>query len=70
MTVRQDVVCPIETGEGDSKKTRWVKVGSAWDKGNGKWSIVLDALPTNGRLMIFPPKEQEKPRPVQDDIPF
>jgi hypothetical protein len=53
-----DVVCPVEYGDGEQKKTRWVRCGAAWPKDNGNWSLQLDVLPTNGRLMIMPPKDQ------------
>ena len=55
-----DVVCPVEYGHGEEKKTRWVRCGAAWEKGDGKWSIQLDVLPTNGRLMIMPPREKDE----------
>jgi hypothetical protein len=54
-----DVVCPVERGEGQAKKTFWVRCGAAWPKDGDKWSIQLDVLPTNGRLMIMPPKEKD-----------
>ncbi len=53
-----DVVTPVEYQAGDEKKTRWIRCGAAWSKDDGKWSIQLDALPVNGKLMIMPPKEQ------------
>jgi hypothetical protein len=58
-----DVVCPVEYGEGEQKKTRWVRCGAAWPKDGERWSIQLDALPTNGRLMIMPPKPKDEGQP-------
>jgi hypothetical protein len=52
-----DVVSPVEYDAGSEKKTRWVRVGAAWPKDGEKWSIQLDALPVNGKLMIMPPRE-------------
>ena len=39
-------------------KDRWVKVGVAFDSEKGT-SLVLNALPTNGKLFIKLPKERE-----------
>jgi hypothetical protein len=58
-----DVVCPVEYGEGEQKKTRWVRCGAAWQKDGERWSIQLDALPVNGRLMIMPPREKNGNEP-------
>jgi hypothetical protein len=55
-----DVVCPVEYGEGEKKKTRWVRCGAAWPKDGDRWSIQLDSLPVNGRLMIMPPKQGDE----------
>lgn len=57
MSKPHDVVCPVEYGSGEQKKTRWVRCGAAWPKDGDRWSIQLDTLPVNGRLMILPPKE-------------
>lgn len=57
MSKPYDVTCPVEYQAGEEKKTRWVRCGAAWPKDGGKWSIVLDVLPTNGKLMILPPKD-------------
>lgn len=55
-----DVVCPVEYGQGEEKKTRWVRCGAAWQKEGGRWSIQLDVLPTNGKLMVMPPRERDE----------
>lgn len=39
---------------GDEKK-RWIEVGAAWRHKDGEGlSVVLDALPPNGRLVLRP----------------
>ena len=63
MSKPHDVVSPVEYQAGTEKKTRWVRVGAAWEKEGGRWSIQLDALPVNGRLMLMPPKEKDGNEP-------
>ena len=36
------------------EKPFWVKVGACFANRDGSWNVVLDALPTNGRLHIRP----------------
>lgn len=75
------VVGEYKNAQGETKK-RYIKVGSAWDKGQYT-SVKLDAIPAgnewNGWLTIQAPLEkterQEKPQrhsaPVDDsDVPF
>ena len=45
-------------------KTFWNRVGVAFKRDNGGFSIVLDSLPLNGEMMIVPP-DDEKPAPKQ-----
>lgn len=56
-----DVVCPVEYGEGAEKKTRWLRLGAAWQRDNGGFSLQLDGLPANGKLMIMPKKPKDEP---------
>lgn len=63
MAERLDAVSPVEYQAGDEKKTRWVRCGSAWVKDDGKISVLLDALPVNGKLILMKPK-------AKDDIAF
>lgn len=60
--IRWDVITPIERGEGENKKTHWVRIGSAFQKeGEEAWNILLDAFPVNGRIRISPPRPKDKP---------
>ncbi len=44
-------------------KSYWTKVGAAFQNRDGSWSVVLDAIPVNGRLQIREPfKDRAKPR--------
>jgi hypothetical protein len=54
-----NIVTPVEyeAREG-GKKTRWVRIGAAFPKENGAWSLMFDALPVNGKAMIMEPREE------------
>jgi hypothetical protein len=54
-----DVVSPVEYEAGGQKKTRWVRLGAAWERDNGGFSMQLDGVPVNGKLMIMPQKPRE-----------
>lgn len=43
--------------KGKDDKNYYQKVGAAWTVANDGLSIKLFALPTNGELICFPPKE-------------
>ena len=40
-------------------KTYFTRVGAAWNVASDGISIKLQALPTDGSLVLFPPKEQD-----------
>lgn len=58
------VISPIEGKEG---KSFWQRVGSAWQRDDGGFSIQLNSIPLNGKLMISLPQEKTQRR---EDIPF
>lgn len=67
---RYDLISPRKSKDG---KTRWLKVGAAFPKDNGSFSLVLDALPLpdeDGRvsLLMSEPKPREDRR--DDDVGF
>jgi len=42
---------------GDGEHTRWREIGAAfWNDGQETMTILLDALPTNGKLVLTQPK--------------
>lgn len=55
---RMDVI----TGRKDEKsgKTYWTRVGVAFERDKGGWSVKLDALPVNGELLLVEPKPREE----------
>ena len=53
-------------GENGEKRGVWTKVGAAWPNKDGKgFSIVLDVVPLDGRLMLREPMEREGAGGVQ-----
>lgn len=63
MSNRKEVwtVCP----RGEGKKDYWLRVGTAFENRDGSWSIVLDALPTNNKLIV----REERSREERGDSP-
>ena len=49
----KDVYAIYEAKNGDKEtKTRWVRVGVAFDNADSSINVLLDALPLSGRLQI------------------
>lgn len=46
---------------GKEVKSSWCRIGAAWPLKNGGegFSITLDALPIDGRVILMPPKRDE-----------
>lgn len=63
MSERKAVFTVIERGEG--KKSFWLRIGAAFPNKDGSLSVVLDALPINGRLQI----REEQPREREEAPP-
>jgi len=57
---RKEVWATAPRGEG--KKDFWIRVGTAFENRDGSWSIVLDVLPTNARLIVRDPSERDDDR--------
>lgn len=70
----------VIVGKKVGEKTFWNRIGAAWKRDDGGFSIQLDALPMDGKMLIAPPREAQEqgsaPRPGNrvarrdDDIPF
>jgi hypothetical protein len=55
-----NLLVPIEYGEGDKKKTRWVRFGSLWKNKDGDgFSGKVDFWPAGAgdRVVLLPPKD-------------
>lgn len=46
-----------ESGKG---KTYWTRIGAAWPIKDGGFSIQLDCLPLDGRIICMTPKDDEQ----------
>lgn len=52
-------------------KTYWTKIGVAFETSNGGWSVQLDALPVNGKIVLMEKQERGERRGREDDeVPF
>ena len=45
--------------EDQKKQTFYTKIGAAFNVEKGGISVALNALPIDGNLVLFPPKEKE-----------
>ena len=55
---RRPDFCVYVTREGTDGKTHYRQIGVAWSVANDGVSIKLDALPVNGEMVLFRPKEE------------
>lgn len=61
----KEVWTAVERGEG--KKDFWLRLGTAFENRDGSWSIVLDALPVNGKLIMRDKREWDDDAPKRDE---
>ena len=45
---------------GTAEKPFYTKIGAAWKNKVGGYGLDLDAIPVNGRIVLFPPKEKDE----------
>ncbi len=50
------------------EKSFWVRIGSAFENRDGSQTILLDALPVNGKLHLRDRKKKEANGPGQDTL--
>jgi len=53
-----------ETGNG---KGFWTRIGAAWSNRDGGFSLQLDCVPLDGRIVCQPPKADDHNPPVNPD---
>jgi hypothetical protein len=53
-------VCP----RGEGKKSFWARIGTCWTNKDGSFTVTLDALPLDGKLVIREEQQRdEQPAP-------
>lgn len=58
---RLEAFTAIEREVNGEKKTFWTKIGVAFPgRGNSVYSLQLDALPVNGKIVLMVPREREQ----------
>jgi hypothetical protein len=64
----QAVYTVVQKADG---KDVWLRVGAAFPNRDGSLSVLLDAVPTNGRLQIreYEPRDSRPPRDNRDARP-
>lgn len=61
MAKRYELFTIKETqGHNGEKKNFWTKVGAGFENKDGSFSIILDALPIDGKLQMRLPKERDE----------
>ncbi len=55
---KPDLHAYVVTGPED--KPFYTKIGAAWKNKVNGYGLRLDALPVNGEIVLFPPKESEE----------
>lgn len=48
--------------ETSSGKGFWNRIGAAWNNKDGGFTIQLDCIPLDGRIVCMPPKKEEEPQ--------
>jgi hypothetical protein len=46
--------------EASNGKSYWNKIGAAWSNKDGGFTIQLDCIPLDGRIVCMPPKKDEQ----------
>ena len=57
--------CVRDAGEGDDAKSFWTRIGAAFENKDKSLSVVLDALPVNGKIVLQVPKEKPDSPPSE-----
>lgn len=52
-------VSDTSSKEGD-EKSRWTRIGATFLNKDGSESVLLDALPTNGKIVLRDPKSDDE----------
>lgn len=60
MTNRWDAMCVREYETQGQTKSAWTKVGSGFTNKDGSISVLLDAIPINGRIVLQVPLTKEQ----------
>lgn len=61
---RYEVMTVVEYEPKDGgKKSRWNRVGSAFVNRDGSITVLLDALPVNGKVILQVPRERDEAAP-------
>jgi hypothetical protein len=51
--------CFTVRDRGEGKKAFWIAIGSAWTNRDGSFNLLLNAFPTDGKIVVRPRKDDE-----------
>ncbi|MET0151436.1 MAG: hypothetical protein ABW298_02350 [Candidatus Binatia bacterium] len=63
----KDVYAIYESKSDGHERSRWVRVGVAFDNRDGSLNVLLDALPLSGRLQIRT-RSNDRPAEISDAV--
>ena len=68
---RKDYQVAYTIVEGRDGREHWLKIGAAFRNSDGSLSVLLDAVPTNGKLHIREPRafDERRRSAFSDDVP-
>lgn len=67
---RKELWMVEDRGEGNDAKSFWTRIGVAFENRDGSYSLILAAIPVNGRIQMrdpLPPREDGDDRPPAKD---
>lgn len=59
-TTKKPTLYAYQVRDNPDGKGFWTRIGAAWPTKNGGFSIQLDAVPLDGRIVCQPPKEGDQ----------
>lgn len=60
---RPDFIANTVVGEGENQ--RWREIGAGFASSKGSVTVLLDAVPVSGKLILIRPKERPQATPAQ-----
>lgn len=67
MTTAKKPAFTVWTVTGEGKQAFWTRIGSAWPQNHGEgYNIDLRALPVNGRIVLMPPKDDDRGQETEE----
>lgn len=59
-TGKKPTLVAYQVREAGNSNGFWTRIGAAWSNKNGGFTIQLDAVPLDGRIVLNPPKKENE----------